>query len=535
MSFGDSFTDSSIEGSYSSTSDSLDSSTPPPEHRTAHEHAGSAHAPAVAVQTPPARKEPRAAAPVIEAPAEVSILYSDMPLLPSVHEDLKAAGFERPTPIQAKCIPLALEGKDIIGLAQTGTGKTAAFAIPIIQKLAHRMELGAIVLAPTRELAMQITKVFEELGRSSGVRTATIVGGIPMDKDHKALRSWPNVLVATPGRLNDHLEQGTISVHEIEILTVDEADRMHDMGFMPQIRRIIAQLPQKRQTLMFTATMPADVERIARSNMNNPVRIQVGLQSAPARRAKQQLFDVDEEGKVSLLLDLLRKGSGRVLVFSRTKRGVDKLARVVNARGIMAAKIHGDREQAERDAAMNGFREGKYRILIATDIAARGIDVENIEHVINYDFPRVAEDYVHRIGRTARVEAEGLATSFVTRAARMYVADVRRLIGDKLPMPVPAGGGQPREQSAGGDPSRGHAAHGGGHGHASQRTPVGAKPPIRVSQTQQAASGHGHHGQEQQGQGQGQAAQSGEGGKRRRRRRGGRGGRGPAQSQPAQA
>jgi ATP-dependent RNA helicase RhlE len=261
---------------------------------------------------------------------------------------------------------------------------------------------------------------------------------------------------------------------------------------------------------MFTATMPADVERIARSNMNNPVRIQVGLQSAPAHRAKQQLFEVDEEGKTQLLLDLLRKGSGRVLVFSRTKRGVDKLARVVNARGIMAAKIHGDREQAERDAAMNGFREGKYRILIATDIAARGIDVENIEHVINYDFPRVAEDYVHRIGRTARVEAAGLATSFVTRADRMYVSDVRKLIGDKLPALVSASGGPPREPSAQGE-GRDHARHGESRGH--------ARP--------QAASGRGHQGQ---GQPQGQAAQTGEGGKKRRRRRGGRGGRGPAQT-----
>ena len=361
-----------------------------------------------------------------------------MPLLPSIHEDLAVAGFERPTPIQAQCIPLALEGKDIIGLAQTGTGKTAAFAIPIIQKLARCMELGALVLAPTRELAMQITKVFEELGCSSGVRTATIVGGIPMDKDYKALHSWPNVLVATPGRLNDHLENGSVSLTEIEVLTVDEADRMHDMGFIPQIRRIIARLPEQRQTMMFTATMPPDVERIARQNMHDAVRVQVGLRSAPARRARQQLFEIQEEDKMPLLLDMLRKGDGRVLVFARTKRGVDKVARVVNARGITAARIHGDREQAERDAAMNGFREGRYRILIATDIASRGIDVENIEHVINYDFPRCAEDYVHRIGRTARVEAAGLATSFVTRADRQYVSDVRKLIGDKLPAAVPA-------------------------------------------------------------------------------------------------
>lgn len=375
---------------------------------------------------------------VTQAPpaAAVPLLYSQMALLPTLHEDLANAGFEFPTPIQEKCIPIALEGKDIIGLAQTGTGKTAAFAIPIIQKLAHTMDLGALVLAPTRELAMQITKVFEELGRSSGVRTATIVGGIPMEKDYKALRSWPNVLVATPGRLNDHLENNTISLHEIQVLAVDEADRMHDMGFMPQIRRILAVLPRERQTLMFTATMPGDVERIARANMTNAVRIQVGNRSAPAHRARQQLFEVDDDQKTPLLLDLLRKsGQGRVLVFVRTKLGVDRLSRVVNARGISAAKIHGDREQIQRDEAMSGFREGKYRILIATDIAARGIDVENIEHVINYDFPRCPEDYVHRIGRTARQDAEGLATSFMTRTDRKYVGDVRKLIGDKLPEP----------------------------------------------------------------------------------------------------
>jgi ATP-dependent RNA helicase RhlE len=516
LSFSDSFTGGTSSVSDDSSDPARQSHSPSPHpqvershEQSAHEHkphAPAAHGGAVAHKEHRPHHEPAKAAEVIEASAEVDILFRDMPLLPSVHEDLVAAGFERPTPIQAKCIPLALEGKDIIGLAQTGTGKTAAFAIPIIQKLAHRMELGALVLAPTRELAMQITKVFEELGRASGVRTATIVGGIPMDKDYKALHSWPNVLVATPGRLNDHLENSSVTLNEVEILTVDEADRMHDMGFMPQIRRIIARLPAQRQTLMFTATMPADVERIARSNMRNAVRIQVGLQSAPAHRARQQLFEVDEDQKVPLLLELLRKGHGRVLVFSRTKKGVDKLARVVNARGVSVAKIHGDREQAERDAAMNGFREGRYRILIATDIASRGIDVENIEHVINYDFPRCAEDYVHRIGRTARVEATGLATSFVTRADRMYVSDVRKLIGDKLPMPIQAGGAQPHSQDS-------HESHSHARPHESAKT--------------QAS---GQHVRDGQPSGHGQDSQGGQG--KRRRRRGGRG-RGKPQASPA--
>ena len=360
--------------------------------------------------------------------------FSEFPFLPSIHADLVAAGFERPTPIQAAAIGPALEGRDIIGLAQTGTGKTAAFALPIIQRLAQRMELGALVLAPTRELAVQISGVFEQLGRSSGIRVATIVGGVSMDLDLKALKSWPNVLVATPGRLIDHIRLGTVNLAEIEVLVIDEADRMHDMGFIPQIRRILDELPENRQTMMFTATMPKDVERIARMSMKDPVRIQVG-RTAPVAGATQQLFRVSDAEKNSLLLSLLSRdqGNGRVLIFVRTKRGCDKLHRIVSRR-FNAARIHGDREQTDRDDAMNGFREGRYRILIATDIAARGIDVADIEHVINYDFPLSAEDYVHRIGRTARQQATGLATSFVTPNDRRYLLDAYKLLGDKLPL-----------------------------------------------------------------------------------------------------
>lgn len=371
------------------------------------------------------------------------LLFCQFPFDESIRRDLIAAGFERPTPIQAATIPPALEGRDIIGLAQTGTGKTAAFALPIIQKLAQRTELAALVLAPTRELAVQITGVFEQLGRSSGVRAATIVGGVPMDLDLKALRSWPSVLVATPGRLMAHIQDGTVHLDEIEILVVDEADRMHDMGFIPDIRYIVRRLPSDRQTMMFTATMDRAVEKVVRESMRDPFRIQIGRYGAPPQRAEQRLYAVTEDERTPLLIRLLRaNGQSRVLVFVRTKRGVDRLIRSVHRAGLAAAHIHGDREQSDRDEAMTGFREGRYRILIATDIAARGIDVANIGHVINYDFPLQAEDYVHRIGRTARVEATGLAISFVTRSDHRALAAVKKLVGDKLPPlePSPLGG-----------------------------------------------------------------------------------------------
>ncbi len=374
---------------------------------------------------------------------EKDVTFADFPFHETIHESIRQAGYVKPTPIQAAGIPPALEGKDIIGLAQTGTGKTAAFALPIIQRLTGRMELGALVLAPTRELAAQITSMFNQLGKTSGIRVATIVGGVPMDEDYAALRSWPNVLVATPGRLIDHIESGKVSFNEVEIFAVDEADRMHDMGFMPQIRRILDVLPSNRQTLMFTATLPDDVERIVRKNMHDPVRVQIGL-CAPAHRARQELFLLAEDNKTRFLLEMLKKSKGRVLIFLRTKRGVDRLARQISNRRVRAARIHGDLEQSQRDKALAGFRDGNCRVLIATDIAARGLDISNIEHVINYDFPHNAEDYVHRIGRTARVEASGQATSFVTPADRRFVAGVRRLIGDKLPQVIcPEGYSEP--------------------------------------------------------------------------------------------
>ncbi len=352
---------------------------------------------------------------------------------------MEAAGYRTPTPIQARAIGPALEGRDLIGAAQTGTGKTAAFALPIIHRLHRKLELGALVLAPTRELAKQIVGVFNDLGSGVGIRVAQIVGGMPVEGDWKALSSWPNVVVATPGRLIDHLEQGSVGLSEIEMFVIDEADRMHDMGFIPQIRRIIAALPAERQTMMFTATMPPDVERIVRRNMRDPVKIQVGPASRPVEQAEQRLYYLEETEKTRLLQSLLKKETGRVLVFARTKRGVDRLARRIHGRHLGVTRLHGDRLQAERDQSMEGFREGRYRVLIATDIAARGIDVADIEHVINYDFPHSPEDYIHRIGRTARLAAAGRATSFVTPHDRRHVAALERLIDSKLPL-IPAPG-----------------------------------------------------------------------------------------------
>jgi ATP-dependent RNA helicase RhlE len=391
--------------------------------------------------------------------------FSEFPFPEVLQQNLVEAGYVSPTPIQARCILPALEGKDILGLAQTGTGKTAAFALPIITRLAQSMELGALILAPTRELVQQIVVVFRMLGKHTGIRVASVVGGVDYMIDTKALRSWPNVLVATPGRLIDHMEQKDISLAAVETFVIDEADRMHDMGFIPQVRRIIAALPEKRQTLMFTATMPEDVEQVINRSMHNPVRIQVGL-AVPVDRATQAIYHVSEESKTDLLREILKKETGRVLIFVRTKRGVDRLAPKVSRTAGPIARLHGDREQEDRDEAMGGFREGRYKVLIATDIAARGLDVANIEHVINYDFPRSSEDYVHRIGRTARLAAKGRATSFVTSIDRRQLAEVEHLIGSKIPVAMMPGVATSEHAVAASAEDEGHGGrrHGGGKG-----------------------------------------------------------------------
>jgi ATP-dependent RNA helicase RhlE len=353
--------------------------------------------------------------------------FADYPLCEDVQKDLAAAGYVTPTPIQAACLEYGFEGKDVIGLAQTGTGKTAAFALPMIQRVSKKLEMSALVIAPTRELANQISASFLELGKSAGIRVATLVGGINIKNDYRALQAWPNVLVATPGRLIDHIQSGTIVLSDIEMLAVDEADRMYDMGFMPQVTRILEALPRKRQTLMFTATMPPKVEALVRTHMNEPEHVAIA-NALPADRAEQKLYLVNEDEKMPLLNELLRKSRGRVIVFARTRRKVDRLARAVRNRRRDVTCLHGDRSQNERDRSMNGFRDGRFKVLVATDIAARGLDVANVEHVINYDFPGQAEDYIHRIGRTARVAESGLATSFVTRDDAQVIRDLERLL-----------------------------------------------------------------------------------------------------------
>jgi ATP-dependent RNA helicase RhlE len=362
------------------------------------------------------------------------VQFSDLPFSERLHDAIRRAGFAEPTPVQARAIPPAMAGRDVIGVAQTGTGKTAAFALPLIHRLTGDSRLGGLVLAPTRELVQQIVDVFLALGRSSGLRTIGIVGGVRISRDHQALRSRPHIVVATPGRLNDHLQQRTISLKDVQVLVVDEADRMHDMGFIPQIRTIIAATPESRQTIMLTATLPADVEQIARRNMRDPVKVQVGPLSRPVERAEQTLFHLAETEKMALLTALLAEETGRVLVFARTKHRVDRLAQRLGDKRHPVTRLHGNRAQGQRVEAMAGFREGRYRVLVATDIAARGLDVADIEHVINYDFPRCPEDYVHRIGRTARLAASGRATSFVTPEDRGLVRDLERLVGSKMPL-----------------------------------------------------------------------------------------------------
>jgi ATP-dependent RNA helicase RhlE len=327
---------------------------------------------------------------------------------------LDRAGFEAPTPVQAQAMPPALAGKDVIGCAATGTGKTLAFVLPILERLEGKHGTRALILAPTRELALQIGAELERFGHGRHVRSAVVIGGVGMSPQIQAFHRGVEVIVATPGRLNDHLDQGTARLDQVEILVLDEADRMLDMGFLPQLRRILHHVPKQRQSMLFSATMAGEVRDFARENLQHPVRVEVARSGTTSERAEQQVFLVGEEEKVALLLALLEQDELSTLVFTRTKRRADRVAKSL-ARGSHAvAVIHADRSQAQRRQALEGFRSGKYRVLVATDIAARGIDVAEIGHVINFDLPHVPEDYVHRIGRTARAEASGRASSFAS-------------------------------------------------------------------------------------------------------------------------
>jgi ATP-dependent RNA helicase RhlE len=352
--------------------------------------------------------------------------FQDLGLSDKALGALDRAGFEAPTPIQAQAIPPALQGKDVIGSAATGTGKTLAFALPILERLEGRRGTRALILAPTRELALQIGAELERFGHGRHVRSAVVIGGVGMNPQVQAFQRGVEVIVATPGRLNDHLDQGTARLDHIELLVLDEADRMLDMGFLPQLRRILQHLPKQRQSLLFSATMAGEVQDFAREHLQHPVRVEVARSGTTAERAEQQVFLVGEEEKVALLLALLEEDELSTLVFTRTKRRADRVAKALARGGHQVAVIHADRSQAQRRQALEGFRGGKHRVLVATDIAARGIDVAEIGHVINFDLPHMPEDYVHRIGRTARAEASGRASSFASPEEHGLLAGIEK-------------------------------------------------------------------------------------------------------------
>ncbi|OJI06506.1 hypothetical protein BK004_03100 [bacterium CG10_46_32] len=350
-------------------------------------------------------------------------------------EILTSMKFINPTPIQHQCIPHAIAGKDVVGIAQTGTGKTLAFGVPMLQRLAnHRGQ--ALVLVPTRELAIQVDEMLHKIGASIGLKTAVVIGGASGSMQIRNLRRNPHVVIATPGRLIDHLNQGAYSLANVNIVVLDEADRMFDIGFLPDIKRILALAPVERQTLMFSATMPPAIAQVAAQFMKMPLRIEVAPAGTAAAGVEQELFILDKQAKLPLLEKILSENKGTVLVFARTKYSAKKITRVVSAMGHTVTEIHSNRSLAQRKDAMAGFKSGKYRVLIATDIAARGIDVTDISIVINFDLPQNAEDYVHRIGRTGRAGATGKAISFATPDQRGDIRQIERLVKKTIPILV---------------------------------------------------------------------------------------------------
>jgi ATP-dependent RNA helicase RhlE len=361
--------------------------------------------------------------------------FNDLKLIEPLLRAVRTEGYDKPTPIQEQAIPHVLAGRDLIGCAQTGTGKTAAFALPILQQLVatrhnhKRGTLRALVLSPTRELASQIGDSFRAYGRHTGLKHVVVFGGVGQNPQVQALRRGVEILVATPGRLLDLMNQGVIRLNTIEIFVLDEADRMLDMGFIHDVRRVISALPQKRQTLLFSATMPPVIQDLADRILVEPVRVEAAPQATTVETVSQSVFFVEKKNKRALLEHILRdQDIRRVLVFTRTKHGANKLAQQLDRAHIQADAIHGNKSQTARERALANFKAGKSRVLVATDIAARGIDVDDVTHVINYDLPNEPESYVHRIGRTARAGASGTAYSFCDHEERKYLRDIEKLI-----------------------------------------------------------------------------------------------------------
>jgi ATP-dependent RNA helicase RhlE len=361
--------------------------------------------------------------------------FSELTLSAPLKNNLAKLGFAEPTSVQALAIEPALAGKNVVVTAPTGTGKTLAFVLPLIQRLGTQPAhagIRSLILSPTRELAIQIHEVFAKMAVGTGLRSTVAVGGLNERTQLDSIRKGAQVLIATPGRLCDFLERKLVNLSGVQILILDEADRMLDMGFLPAIRRIVGVLPRERQTLCFSATMEGSMAQLVRDYTKNPVRLTFGSTSKPSESVRLQAFEVSENGKPDMLYNLLDNESGRCLIFSRTKRGTERIAKSLNRQGINAAMIHGDRSQSQRTAALTGFQRGQYRVLVATDVAARGIHVQDIAHVINYDLPDVAENFIHRVGRTGRAGERGVASTLFLREQRTDLFQLERQLGIKI-------------------------------------------------------------------------------------------------------
>jgi len=361
--------------------------------------------------------------------------FSEFSLSAPLKSNLVKHGFTEPTPVQALAIVPALAGRDVVATAQTGTGKTLAFVLPIIHLISKQPShsgIRAVILSPTRELAIQIHETFAKMAMGTGVRAAVVVGGLNEGSQLQSIRKGAHVLIATPGRLYDFLSRQLVNLGSVRILVLDEADRMLDMGFLPTIKKIMAAIPSDRQTLFFSATIETSVKHLVETHVRNAVRVEVGSTTKPIEQVDLHLYEVEPDRKLGLLEGMLREEAGSFLVFARTKRGADRLSKKLARGGVKTATIHGDRSQNQRNQALRGFQEGYYRVLVATDVAARGIHVEGIAHVVNYDLPQVPEDFIHRVGRTGRAGARGTASTFATRSERADIAHIERALDTRL-------------------------------------------------------------------------------------------------------
>ena len=443
------------------------------------------------------------AAAVAAAAAANADSFERFNLPAALSASLKKMNFTSPTPIQAGAIPPGLEGKDILGSAQTGTGKTAAFSIPLVARLLSNPRGSALVMTPTRELAVQVIDVITQLlGKYTTINTALLIGGESMPKQFQQLKARPRVIVGTPGRINDHLERGTLMLHDTCMLVLDETDRMLDMGFGVQIDRVLKFVPPTRQTMLFSATIPPQIAKMSEKYLRNPVRVSMGQVNATATKIKQELIHVSESGKFDELVKQLESRTGSIIIFVKTKFGAERMAHRLSKMGHSADAIHGDLQQRKRDKVIAAYRDMNFRILVATDIASRGLDIPHIEHVINYDLPQVAEDYIHRIGRTARADAEGHAVSFLSSEDRLKWCAIERLLDPKATVETsgtPSNEGGARRSGGGGYRGGNKGSTGGGN----RNAPNARHRSAKFGEPKRRSGGFGHGGGSEGGSSEG--------------------------------